>query len=89
MGVDALSRREHEVAMLTARGATATEIASHLSLSKRTVESHLVSIYEKLGRRLEERADPPGGASSASSRKSRICTEVSPLPAAYVSSTAG
>ena len=49
LGVDALSRREHEVAILTARGATATEIAAHLSLSKRTVESHLVHVYEKLG----------------------------------------
>ncbi|MDQ1603922.1 MAG: Bacterial regulatory protein luxR family [Actinomycetota bacterium] len=35
--------------MLTARGVTATEIASHLHVSKRTVESHLVSIYRKLG----------------------------------------
>lgn len=49
LGVDALSRREHEVAVLTAGGATASEIASHLSLSKRTVESHLVSVYTKLG----------------------------------------
>ena len=49
IGVDALSRREREVAVLTCRGATATEIASHLYLSKRTVESHLVSIYAKLG----------------------------------------
>jgi pimeloyl-ACP methyl ester carboxylesterase/DNA-binding CsgD family transcriptional regulator len=49
IGVDALSRREREVAVLTSRGETATEIASHLHLSKRTVESHLVSIYGKLG----------------------------------------
>jgi DNA-binding CsgD family transcriptional regulator len=49
LGVDALSRREHEVAMLTARGATAPEIASHLGISKRTVETHLVSVYAKLG----------------------------------------
>jgi DNA-binding CsgD family transcriptional regulator len=49
IGVDALSRREREVAVLTCRGETATEIASHLYLSKRTVESHLVSIYGKLG----------------------------------------
>ena len=39
----------HEVALLTARGATATEIANYLSVSKRTVESHLVSVYGKLG----------------------------------------
>jgi pimeloyl-ACP methyl ester carboxylesterase len=49
IGVGALSRREREVALLTARGETATEIAGHLSLSKRTVESHLVSVYGKLG----------------------------------------
>jgi pimeloyl-ACP methyl ester carboxylesterase/DNA-binding CsgD family transcriptional regulator len=49
LGVDALSRREQEVAVLTAGGATALEIASHLGISKRTVESHLVSVYEKLG----------------------------------------
>jgi pimeloyl-ACP methyl ester carboxylesterase/DNA-binding CsgD family transcriptional regulator len=49
IGVGSLSRREREVAMLTARGETATEIASHLHVSKRTVESHLVSIYRKLG----------------------------------------
>jgi pimeloyl-ACP methyl ester carboxylesterase/DNA-binding CsgD family transcriptional regulator len=49
IGVDALSRREREVALLTAHGETAAQIASHLHLSKRTVESHLVSVYGKLG----------------------------------------
>ena len=43
MGVDALSRREREVALLASRGQTAPEIAERLFLSKRTVESHLVS----------------------------------------------
>ena len=47
--MDALSRREREVALLASRGETATEIAGHLFVSKRTVESHLVSIYAKLG----------------------------------------
>ena len=47
--VDALSRREREVALLASRGATAAEIAGHLFVSKRTVESHLVSVYDKLG----------------------------------------
>jgi DNA-binding NarL/FixJ family response regulator len=49
IGVDALSRREHEVALLASRGETAAEIAARLVVSKRTVESHLVSIYAKLG----------------------------------------
>jgi pimeloyl-ACP methyl ester carboxylesterase/DNA-binding CsgD family transcriptional regulator len=49
IGVDALSRREREVAVLASRGQTAQEIADSLFVSKRTVESHLVSIYAKLG----------------------------------------
>ena len=48
-GVDALSRREREIALLASQGETATEIASHLFVSKRTVESHLISVYQKLG----------------------------------------
>lgn len=46
--MEALSRREREVAVLASRGLTATQIAGHLFVSKRTVESHLVSIYQKL-----------------------------------------
>ena len=49
IGVGALSRREREVALLASRGETATDIADHLSVSKRTVESHLVNVYRKLG----------------------------------------
>ena len=49
IGVDALSRREREVAVLASRGETAQAIADQLFMSKRTVESHLVSIYAKLG----------------------------------------
>ena len=48
VGVDALSRREREVALLASRGQTAAQVASQLFLSKRTVESHLTSIYAKL-----------------------------------------
>jgi pimeloyl-ACP methyl ester carboxylesterase/DNA-binding CsgD family transcriptional regulator len=47
-GPDALSRREREVAMLAARGETAGEIAARLSISERTVETHLSGIYAKL-----------------------------------------
>jgi pimeloyl-ACP methyl ester carboxylesterase/DNA-binding CsgD family transcriptional regulator len=49
IGVDALSRREREVALFASRGETANEIASHLFVSKRTVESHLINVYAKLG----------------------------------------
>jgi pimeloyl-ACP methyl ester carboxylesterase/DNA-binding CsgD family transcriptional regulator len=48
-GVDALSQREREVAVLAAHGETAQAMADQLFMSKRTVESHLVRIYEKLG----------------------------------------
>jgi DNA-binding NarL/FixJ family response regulator len=49
IGVLALSRREREVALLASRGETAAAIADQLHLSRRTVESHLVSVYGKLG----------------------------------------
>ena len=49
VGVDSLSRREREVALLASRGETAQAIADQLYMSKRTVESHLVTIYAKLG----------------------------------------
>jgi pimeloyl-ACP methyl ester carboxylesterase/DNA-binding CsgD family transcriptional regulator len=48
IGVDSLSRREREVAVLASRGETAQTVADQLFMSKRTVESHLVSIYAKL-----------------------------------------
>ena len=44
-----LSRREREVAQLAANGATNAELASELSISIRTVESHLYAVYAKLG----------------------------------------
>jgi DNA-binding NarL/FixJ family response regulator len=44
-----LTRREREVATLAASGSTTTEIAAVLALSERTVESHLYSIFGKLG----------------------------------------
>lgn len=50
-----LSRRESEVAELIARGLTNGEIAEHLVISKRTVETHVAHIKTKLGlaRRIE------------------------------------
>jgi DNA-binding CsgD family transcriptional regulator len=49
IGIDALSRREHEVALLASRGETAAKIAERLVISQRTVETHLASVYVKLG----------------------------------------
>jgi non-specific serine/threonine protein kinase len=44
-----LSRREMEVAVLVAEGATNAQVAGSLFISERTVESHLASIFNKLG----------------------------------------
>ena len=44
-----VSRREHEVVTLLAEGLSDTEIARRLTLSPRTVQAHLRSIYRKLG----------------------------------------
>jgi DNA-binding CsgD family transcriptional regulator len=44
-----LSPREHEVALLAARGMTSRAIAERLFLSTRTVEGHLQRAYTKLG----------------------------------------
>ena len=53
--VDELSPREQEVCTLLAYGHTALEIASKLSISERTVESHRANISGKLG--LKTRAE--------------------------------
>jgi len=46
--LDQLSRREHEVLRLIARGYTYKEIARELSISTKTVESHVSSVLRKL-----------------------------------------
>ena len=46
---EVLTRREAEVARMTARGKTSGEIAGQLGISARTVESHRASVYRKLG----------------------------------------
>ena len=43
-----LTARERQVAELAAQGRTTREIADHLALSVRTVDSHLAHIYSKL-----------------------------------------
>ncbi len=48
-GGDGLTTREREVAGLAARGLTDVEIAARLSVSRRTVETHLYRVYAKLG----------------------------------------
>jgi DNA-binding CsgD family transcriptional regulator/tetratricopeptide (TPR) repeat protein len=45
----ALSEREREVAVLAARGKSNLQIAKALSISHKTVEKHLSSIFDKLG----------------------------------------
>ncbi len=49
LGADSLSRRERQVARLTAEGRSANDIANQLFISRRTVESHLAHVYSKLG----------------------------------------
>jgi non-specific serine/threonine protein kinase len=44
-----LSRREMEVAALVADGASNAQVAARLFISDRTVESHVASIFNKLG----------------------------------------
>jgi len=46
---DRLTRRETEILKLTAQGMRNREIADALTISLRTVQSHLSSIYSKLG----------------------------------------
>ncbi len=48
-GVEPLTAREREVALLAANGRTSREIGAHLGLSPRTVDTHLTRVYRKLG----------------------------------------
>ncbi|GIF76678.1 ATP-binding protein [Asanoa siamensis] len=55
-GPDALTDGEQRVADLAARGLTNREIAERLTVSRRTVETHLAHAYQKL--RIHSRAAP-------------------------------
>ncbi|MBQ7578093.1 MAG: response regulator transcription factor [Synergistaceae bacterium] len=46
-----LSGREREVLLLAAKGLSSKEVAKRLFISERTVQTHLASIYDKLGSR--------------------------------------
>jgi len=48
---ETLSSREREVLILTSKGLSSKETASRLIISERTVQTHLASIYDKLGAR--------------------------------------
>ena len=46
---EALSAREREVLSLASKGLSSKEVAARLFISERTVQTHLASIYDKLG----------------------------------------
>ncbi len=48
-GVDTLTKREREVAVLAAQGYTAREIGMQLHIGERTVETHVANVCSKLG----------------------------------------
>lgn len=48
-GLDGLTGRQREVALMVGRGASNKQIARALDISDRTVKAHLTSIFEKLG----------------------------------------
>ncbi len=47
--IDRLTKRQHEVIRLIARGYTYRETATNLGISVKTLEKHMTSIFEKLG----------------------------------------
>ena len=48
-GIDRLTEREQGVLRLACRGLTNAEIAIKLLVSRRTIDTHLVNVYRKLG----------------------------------------
>jgi DNA-binding CsgD family transcriptional regulator len=54
-GIDSLTPAEHRVAILAAEGHSNPEIAQQLYVTRRTVETHLTHVFQKLG--VSTRAD--------------------------------
>jgi DNA-binding CsgD family transcriptional regulator len=48
-GIEPLTPREREVALLAAGGRSSADIGDRLGLSTRTVDTHLARVYRKLG----------------------------------------
>jgi len=48
-GVEPLTPREREVALLAAAGRSSRAIGQHLGMATRTVDTHLARVYRKLG----------------------------------------
>ena len=48
-GIEPLTAREREVALLAVGGRSSRAIGDHLGLSTRTVDTHLARVYRKLG----------------------------------------
>ena len=44
-----LTRREHEILELIARGCDNAQIAAHLELSEKTVRNHITNVFDKIG----------------------------------------
>ncbi len=63
---DELTAREREVAGLVAEGLTNREICDRLSVSEKTVETHLASIFAKLGVRTRSEVEGRLGALAGS-----------------------
>lgn len=54
--IDSLTRREREILTLLAQGLRQNEIAAHLVISRRTVETHVTNMLRKLGVRNQAQA---------------------------------
>jgi PAS domain S-box-containing protein len=74
-----LTPRETEVLELLTNNVTASKIAENLSLSVRTVETHLANSYRKLGVRTKE---------DAASEFTRLTSAVAGLPAGFEAAAA-